>query len=259
MKNTIKVLFVMIFLTVFACGSEDTGRLTVRLTDSPGDYDAVNIDLKSVEINAETENETSGWTKVKTNARSYNLLDLTNGAETLIVDEEIPSGNIGQIRLVLGTNNTVVIDGESFELTTPSAQQSGLKVKINQTLLEGVTYSILLDFDAAKSVVKTGSNKYILKPVITAVTEAQNGAIEGIVIPEELNVAIYAIVGEDTIKTSYAIDGSQEFLVGGLPSNTYKLGLDPGELSGYQSQVIENIEVVTGEVKDIGSIELIQN
>ena len=42
-------------------------------------------------------------------------------------------------------------------LTTPSAQHSGLKLNVHAELTEGITYKILLDFDAVRSVVKTGS------------------------------------------------------------------------------------------------------
>ncbi len=45
-----------------------------------------------------------------TNQGIYNLLEFVNGQDTLIVDEDIPSGYISQIRLVLGENNTVMVD-----------------------------------------------------------------------------------------------------------------------------------------------------
>ena len=60
-------------------------------------------------------------------------------------------------------------------LTTPSAQHSGLKLNVHAELTEGITYKILLDFDAARSIVKTGSGAYNLKPVIRTITEATSG------------------------------------------------------------------------------------
>lgn len=260
MKNSILLFIVTITFGFASCSEVENGRLTVRLTDSPGDYEEVNIDLQSVQINANSnENGENGWAEVSTNSGIYNLLDLTNGTETLIADESMASGKIGQIRLVLGSENTVVVDGISHNLTTPSAQQSGLKVQVHKTLLEGVTYSILLDFDAAKSIVKTGAGGYILKPVITAVTEATSGAIEGTVNPSELNIAIYAMQGMDTVKTSYATENTASFLVGGLEAGTYNLVFDPGENSGFTSSTIEDVVVTTGEVADTGETTLSEN
>jgi uncharacterized lipoprotein YmbA len=43
-----------------ACGSdEQTARLEIRLTDAPGDYEAVYVDIQGVEINSESGE--SGW------------------------------------------------------------------------------------------------------------------------------------------------------------------------------------------------------
>jgi hypothetical protein len=46
--------------------------------------------------------------------------------------------------LLLGDKNTVVVGDKTYDLKTPSAQQSGLKLKINQTLVAGATYEFML-------------------------------------------------------------------------------------------------------------------
>jgi hypothetical protein len=61
------------------------------------------------------------------------------------------------------------VDGVSYPLSTPSAEQSGLKLQVNATLEAGVVYTILLDFDANKSIVVTGNNTYKLKPVVSII------------------------------------------------------------------------------------------
>lgn len=77
----------------------------------------------------------------------YNLLDLTGGVSVVLGDAVVPSGYINQIRLVLGTNNTIVVDGVEMPLSTPSAMQSGLKLNLHQELQSGYTYEFLMDFD----------------------------------------------------------------------------------------------------------------
>src|SRR5690606_21670646 len=132
----------------------------------------------------------------------------TDGRETVLTSSAYRTGKINQIRLVLGENNSVVIDGDSLELTTPSAQQSGLKLLHNATLTAGITYAILLDFDAAKSVVKTGSERSIHRRVIKVVSEARDGASEGTMTAADRTVAVCAISSMDTVSTSYVPAGS---------------------------------------------------
>ncbi len=97
-----------------------------------------------------------------------------------------------------------------------------------------------------------------MKPVIKVVSEAQDGAIEGKVLPADLNVAVFAIAGDDTLGTSYVQAGMTDFFVGGLPAGSYKVGFDPGELSGYQTDSLENVVVELGKITDTGTTELTQ-
>ncbi len=261
--NKLKFLAVFTALSILAISCNDdqgNSRLIISLTDSPGDYNAVNIDVQSIEVHRSTGNQESGWITLNgVNAAVYNLLDLTNGIDVVLADTEFPTGQLSQMRLVLGDNNTVDVDGQILHLETPSALQSGLKLQINQTLEEGITYQFLLDFDAAKSVVKGGSSgKFNLKPVIKVRTEATSGAIKGFVLPDSINVAIYAIQGADTIATTYAVEDISEYLLGGLNPGIYDVVFDPGEMSGYFSSTIEAVEVLLGEVTNTGEIILVK-
>lgn len=252
MKLNRMLALILFVVLAAACQDDEKAKLVIRLTDSPGDYAKVNIDIQDIEVNGE-----DGWKSLPNiNKGIYNLLDFTDGKETVLTSTEYPTGKINQIRLVLGPDNSVEIDGETHPLETPSAQQSGLKLLLNAELTAGITYAILLDFEAAKSIVTTGSGKHILKPVIKVVSEAQDGAIEGKVIPAELNVAVFAISGTDTVGTSYVPPGSTDFFVGGLSAGTYTLSFDPGDLSGYQKVSKENIAVTLGEITDAGTTEL---
>jgi hypothetical protein len=255
MKKSIFLIAGLTLMLFSSCNKEETTTsFVVRLTDSPGDYEKVNIDIQAVEVHSDN----GGWMTLDTNVDVYDLLTLTNGVETVIANDDLPAGKLSQLRLILGDNNSVVVDGETFPLTTPSASESGLKLQIHADLTEGITYSVLLDFDAAKSIIATGSGKYILKPVIRTITEAQDGAIQGSVLPAAEIVAVYAIIGDDTVSTSYAAEGNADFFLGGLADGSYKIGFEPGELSDYQKFVIEDIAVTIGIVTDIGETTLIQ-
>jgi hypothetical protein len=157
---------VALFFAVSACKkSLDKYPVNVRMTDAPAIYDAVNIDLQEVVI---TGNDSTAVT-LDVNAGIYNLLDFSNGVDTLIATGALEVSEVSQIRLILGPNSTIVVDGVSYPLSTPSAEQSGLKLQVNATLEAGVVYTILLDFDANKSIVVTGNNTYKLKPVVSII------------------------------------------------------------------------------------------
>lgn len=62
-----------------------------------------------------------------------------------------------------------MVDSTVHPLKVPSGSESGLKVQVNKDIKPNQTYVFTLDFDAHKSVVKTGNNQYLLKPVVKLV------------------------------------------------------------------------------------------
>lgn len=245
-------LFIFASLIFFSCEDEKNARVEVWLTDAPGDFQEVNVDVQGVEIHSNELDNEKGWQSIEVTPAVYDLLELTNGEETLLGGVDLPGGRISQIRLKLGDNNTIKIDDQVFPLSTPSSQQSGLKVQINQVLAEGITYKILLDFDAAKSVVESGTGLYSLKPLLRALTEAQDGAIKGKLEPAA-SLSITVMSGEEVVTTTTSNDGG-EFLIRGLEAGSYRLLFDgPGDGPAVEKA---DVEVVLGEVTDLGAISL---
>ena len=263
--RTLRSLFnsALLSLIVFAGCSEDDqmARLKITLVDSPGDYEAVNVDIQGVAVhsNEQAGEDDNGWVFFDdSDVGVVNLLEYTSGTELTLVDTEFPTGMISQVRLLLGDDNSVEIDDLIHPLKTPSAQQSGLKLQVHENLQGGITYNFKLDFEAARSVVHTGNDQYILKPVIKVITEATKGAIKGSVTPAELNVAINVMQEDEPISTTYAPEGESEFLASGIPEGLYTVSLDPGDGSGYEVSILENVSVSNGEVTDIGLVELVE-
>src|SRR6516225_2141809 len=103
-----------------------SARLQVRLTDSPfPDAKEVWVDVRQIEVIY-----SDGSHPIVLNGAHpgmYNLLDFTNGRDTLLADATISPGTISQIRLILGDNNYIITRaGNQLALTTPSGQESGL-------------------------------------------------------------------------------------------------------------------------------------
>lgn len=154
-------------ILVGACSKDNSSRSTtlkVRLTDNPVLAEEVNVDIQQVRVKF-NEDSISGWTDINTYAGVYNLLGLQNGVDTLLAVGVIPTDVVKEIRFVLGTNNTIKVNGIVYPLTIPSGSESGLKIKVNKKL-NGSLDSLLIDFDAALSIHQTGPDDYKLKPVL---------------------------------------------------------------------------------------------
>lgn len=240
---------------------DDTARLTVRMTDAPGDYDAVLVEVEDVMIKTDLEDGEEGWTSVgNVQTGTYDLLLLTGGVTQLLAEADVPAGHLGQIRLVLGNNNTVVINGESQPLSTPSAQQSGLKLQVDQELEAGEQYEFLLDFDVDQSIVTAGSSGgFILKPVIRVSATAETGMITGEVHPSavggnSIQSVVRATNANHTI--SAYTDANGAFVLNGVPAGTYQVTVTPEATSGFAPKTKSNVEVTTGSTVDIETIFL---
>jgi hypothetical protein len=258
MKTKISIfalLFCATALFFYACKKKnnDSNKATVAfyLTDDPANYDHVYLDIQQVVV---TMSGSSAVTLIPVHPGIYDLLQFRNGLDTLLIRAAIPAGTVEQIRLVLGSNNTVVVGGVSHELTTPSGQQSGVKLNLHQTFAAGGAYNVWIDFDAGKSIVTTGSGKYILKPVIRAYSSLTIGRIKGYVLPLNAWATVYAINGTDTATAIPSlIDGY--FVVNGLTDANYTLVVSPG-IAGLQPYTQSNVHVVYGVETNIGIITL---
>jgi len=230
-------------------GSASTTPMELRMTDATAAFDAVNIDIQQVEV----KTEAGSTVLLNVSSGVYNLLDFANGTDTLIATGNIPTATVSQIRLILGNNNSVVVDGVTHPLNTPSAQESGLKLQVHTALQPGVTYRLLIDFDANQSIVTTGNGQYQLKPVIRVVTVAASGSIHGIVTPPlALPAAVFAIQGNDTVSTSTSTTGS--FLFQGMAAGTYTVLIVPQ--APFVQDTIPNVNVTVGNLTELGTIIL---
>jgi hypothetical protein len=222
----------------------------VSMTDAPGNFTEVNIDIEQIRVHSDVD----GWIDLTTNTGVYNLLDFANGIDTLIASDSIPSGRVSQIRFILGDSNSVVVDGIMHPLTVPSGSESGLKLQVHHDLIPNITYEVLIDFDAAQSIVLTGNGRYQLKPVLNVLTQGVDGAIKGELDPNGVFANIYAIKGTDT--TGAVPDSLGVFTLNGLEADTYNVYINPA--SPYLPDTFNNVIVTAGSETDLGSITLQQ-
>lgn len=269
MKNLQKFFYAAFSLLVFAafsgCSDDDdstqsgpqgTSRVKVHMTDAPGDYDAVFVEVIDVKVKANADAGEEGWVSLgPVTPEIYNLLDLTGGLTVMLANYEIQSGFLGQIRLVLGDENTVVKNGVTYQLNTPSAQQSGLKLQVNQMLEPNFTYDFLIDFDVQQSIVEAGnSGNYNLHPVLRLSTMANSGSITGVALVPGFQVLASVQVGNQTVSAYTNAEGV--FHLHGIPAGTYQVTITPEVLSGVGVSVVQNVTVTNGNITNMGVISL---
>ncbi|GAA4281141.1 DUF4382 domain-containing protein [Gaetbulibacter aestuarii] len=253
-------LIVFAFAQSCSNNNDTASRLQLKMVDAPGDYQEVNVEITDIQYN--TTDSEAGW-KSFTPASGYpinvDLTQLVAGNSLILADQIIPAGMMHQIRLVLGDNNTLKLEGidELIPLDTPSALQSGLKLNLNTKLEGGFTYTFILDWVVSESVVEAGTTgMYNLKPVIKVNAEVNSGSISGLILDDAQNaldnvtVNLYDSNNEKVTDTMTGAQGN--FLFQGISEGSYTIKVNE---NGYDEFTIE-VEVSVGEVTDAGTLSL---
>lgn len=244
----------MIALGISGCGdspsSSETGTLSLRLTDAPGDFSEVNITFSEIAAHIDGE-----WVTVEGEPQTVNLLAWNNGRSVEIGRAELAAGRYTQIRLIIA-DAEVVVDGATHPMTVPSGAQTGLKFGPAFDVEPNLTFELVIDFDASRSVVATGPpgapNRYMLQPRIRMEPVATTGAIAGTVSNPANAPFAYALVASDTIASS-PVDSLGAFTLAFLPEGTYAVAVvDTAQATGARAGVV----VEKGRVTQVGSITL---
>lgn len=253
----LSVLLALVIITVNSCKknntSETAGQSTMdlRMTDATGIYDKVVVNIQEVWVNVEGK----GWSNVSmTRPGEYDLLEFNNGNDTLIARGSFPSGKVIQIRLVLGAGNYIVAGGVKYNMATPSAEESGLKINFSQHCESGKNYIFWLDFDAGHSIVIVGNGNYQLKPVIRGFIVSNTGAVSGDVVPAVAANQVYAVLNlntNDTFATYIRTDGY--FKICGLEAGVYSLTFT---LDGNVVKTMNPVSISANSVNNLGTINI---
>lgn len=186
-----KILIILGLFTVFSCNSNPntsalsgasaplssfpsntvSSNLRISMTDAPSrDLKSVFVNVAHVELFIK-RGSSEARLIVAQNLGMVDLLTLRNGVLLPLQDVQLPVGvEVKSIRLVLKSDNNhgIKADNSRCEMQTPSGQQSGIKVHLAApfVLENNYVYSMVMDFDAEKSVVIKGNGDCLLKPVL---------------------------------------------------------------------------------------------
>ena len=240
-----------------------TGTLRLSLTDAPAcGYDNVWVTVEKVRVHQSSSagDADSGWSEVVLGTpRRVDLLTLTNGTLEPLGQTALPAGSYNQMRLVLAANTAAnplansikPTGGTETALTTPSAQQSGLKMKIKIDVAADTVADFAIDFDACKSFVKAGnSGQYKLQPVLSVIPVVST-SIVGYLDPAlaVAGTAVSAQVGGVPVRATPP-DPTGRFVLSPVVTGTYDLVITA---SGRVNAVMTGVPVTAAGITTIGS------
>jgi hypothetical protein len=184
---TLTSLLLMTALALTACDTaddptnpaDDGARLSVYLTDAPGEVASVWVEIEDVSLRGDGQpvvllSEPTGLIQIT---------ELVDRTQEIVDDFIVPPGRYGQLRLRIEDAVLETTDGDVYvlegaehpdqlpatgALMCPSCSQSGLKVILHgMEVVEGDN-SLVLDFDVSQSFGHQAgkSGKWIMRPVI---------------------------------------------------------------------------------------------
>lgn len=248
-------------------GSAGAGssRLTVKLTDAPGDLAEAWVEVEQIYLQGE-----GGRVVLRSESTGLiDLLTLRDAVRDLVTGAAVPAGTYSEMRFVIGDAYVKTEDGRVFAtqgaalpagtqasgtLVCPSCAQTGIKVKFpdGSVSLEEETEILVVDFDVSQSFGQAAgrSGQWVMRPVLHATDFQAAGSISGtvalaagVVLPAcggtQPGISLFvprAVVGTDTV-ASGAVDSTGAYRIRYLAPGSYTMGYAPEVTVGTQKLV----------------------
>lgn len=240
--------------------SSKNGSFKVRMTDAPGDYAAVDVEITRVDVYHENE----GWVNLNSETQFVDVISLTNGAEIDLAQSfNLQSGLYTQLKLTFGERNTLSLNGSasgggtsgsgSFDLQWAGPEREVI-IGIDQEVSATASGNVLIDFHIVESI-KEFAGTYIFDPVVTTIEDESTG-IQG-ELEANTRAAIQLTGGPATFDTY--TNASGEFLIRGVEPGTYDMIISPAQDAANPTLPeefrIEGIVIADGQIKQMGTIE----
>lgn len=254
-----------------------TQNVSLYMTDGPGAFISVKLDVKSVDVLIDTSTNTRRhdscdfdrlgrpnqspdsffvWNSLNITAGVYDLLQLRNGVDTLLAQTNIKAGSIRLIKITLGTNNSVTTsDSVTHTVQIPAGAPSYILVKLMGNEWEHFasnSYRLWIDFDIARSIIQYNGVFY-LTPFMKSFVVSQSGSIAGSILPRDAWPEMVKVISSSD--TAYALPNRDGFFkVRGLKDGTYSVNYSAS--NGYKDTTINNIVITNAANVSIANVTL---
>jgi hypothetical protein len=253
---SIHVLLSFIIVSCSSNGANDQGELFIKVLDAPASFQQINIVVNRVSIHRTGTTEDVGWTIVSSDATgSFDLLNLRNGRNLQLLLNKVPVGTYDQIKLNYGAC-TIIKDGPEQALNPDPTIHSGNAIAYGFQIVEGQQLQLTFDFDAYRSVYKSGE-LYYFKPVIRVQNTSLSGWITGSVLDTGQTVVLANITtytGIDSVSTLNEYPYGS-FQLSDVPEGIYSIAVVP-EDPLLIADTIPNVNVVRRLPTSLGAIHL---
>lgn len=263
-------------LLLTSCNKEDDSfqitnnpnqSMQVRMTDNPGNYASLDVEITSVSA----YNSDSGeWIELNGNAQTVSVLELTNGEETqLAFRKDLKAGLYTKLKIEFSQNNQLVLNSTASAGTSFTQINVGLNVNQSSTVNETVILeineeisstagaSILVDFNVLESVIEDNGS-YMIDPHLTVIRDESTGAQGHIESDIRAALEFTPNGSAGAVYTAYT-DENGRFMVRGMADGTYDLHIFPDQdedenLDSYYKR--SDVVIVKGEITAMGEISL---
>jgi PKD repeat protein len=122
------------------------------------------------EDNNDNDNSDGEWYTIKNELQIFDLIALQNVTD-ILGEKKLTAGKYTQIRLIVEKAEITINNSGEIEVHNLKIPSNNVKLIKAFWIYKNETTILTLDFDIYKSVHKTGSNKYIMKPTIKVIQE----------------------------------------------------------------------------------------
>lgn len=253
-------------------GPGGDGKTAVFLTDAPFPFDRIDrVDIYVAEIALSPQADTSeglpAWVIVARPERTFNLLDLQNGATALLGEAEVPPDQYRAVRVRVDPARSSMTDRDGghppIDWQAKGEVPSLFSLVEEPMAIDANGEDIVIDFDVGRSFLPHGDG-FLFIPFLRAITRAGSGGIEGNLVNAETGdpIPLAAVSIHYAFDTASALgplvatsrtDPSGDFTASFLRPGRY--AVLPEDLVRSKSGPVRRVEVIAGETADAGAFE----
>jgi hypothetical protein len=255
-------------------GPPGAGKTAVFLTDAPFPFDRIQrVDVYVAEIalspQADTSDGLPSWVTVARPERTFNLLDLQNGATALLGEADVPPGQYRAVRVTFDPERSGMTDRDgghpAIDWQAKGEVPSLFSLVEEPMAIDENGEDIVIDFDVGRSFLPDSSTDgFLFIPFLRAITRSGSGGIEGRLLNADTGdpIPLAAVSIHYAFDTASALGPlvatSRSDQSGGFRASFLRPGrysVLPEDLARGVSGPIRTVEVKAGEITQAGEFE----